>query len=315
MDHKKIVTVIGANGFVGSHIVDKLVASDQFEVRAFDRFSRKINFKNHPKIKLFKGDYFEDKVLDSALDGTDYVIHSFSSTTPYLADINPLDGIKMLQRDVEVFNKCVNNNVKKLAYISSGGAVYGTLSEDIAASESHPAQPISPYGIMKLATENYLNYFKRKNELDFVIYRLTNPYGPRQKCKKSQGVIAAFIDNILKSDNITVYGDGSNSRDFIYVEDAAEMIVNNFSKSNKHSVYNLGSGEQTSLNQIIENLRILVNSKINLRYEEAPKTFLKRTPISMERYRDEFGAPKLHSFEEGLRKTFLSRQEELLSDA
>ncbi len=176
--------VIGANGFIGSHLVDTLI-KEGHNVRAFDRFSKPAQFKESENIEVFKGDLFQDDSLEKALEGIDYVFHSFSATTPSTADADPYTDINLnVLRNIQIFEKCVTAKVKKVLYVSSGGAIYGNIAEEKAASEKDAPQPVSPYGIGKLASEHYLAYFKRKYGLDYVVYRLSNPYGPRQNDKK-----------------------------------------------------------------------------------------------------------------------------------
>jgi len=293
--------VIGANGFVGSHIVDKL-AEQGVRVRAFDRFSRAPQFREHPNIEVIKGDFFDDNALRSAIVGVDYVLHSFSATTPFISDSNPyIDITDNLMRSVKIFDICASEGIKKIGFISSGGAVYGSLAEQkVATTEDDPALPVSPYGINKLAIECYLEYFKRKHGTDYVVYRLTNPYGPRQIAKNKQGVIPTFLERIKKNEEITIYGDGTTSRDYIFCEDAAAMITNSFMRDTKHSLYNIGSGKQTSLNEIIDALRELVPGDIKVTYADEPKTFLHRTGVNVERFVTEFGQPQLTSLHDGL---------------
>ena len=301
----KTYLILGANGFIGSHLVDSFARQDGVTVRAFDRFSNEPQFHDQQNVEVCKGDIFNEDDIQRALEGVDYVIHSFSATTPFTSDNNPfLDITDNVENSVKLFELCTKAGVKKIGFISSGGAVYGTAAEKGIVSESDAPFPVSPYGIGKLAIEHYLEYFKRKNGLDYIVYRLTNPYGPRQLMKKSQGVIPAFIHNIEQDEPITVYGDGTTTRDFIYIEDATKMIVDSFEKPNRHSVYNIGSGRETSLNQILDSLKVLIDHKdIEINYTDAPKTFLSKTQVSTDRYDNEFGKPVLTDLHEGLRKT------------
>jgi UDP-glucose 4-epimerase len=163
--------------------------------------------------------------------------------------------------------------------------------------------PVSPYGICKLATEHYLEYFKRKYGTDYVVYRLSNPYGPRQVFRQTQGVISAFLHRITNDEEIVIFGDGTNSRDYIYIEDAASMIADTLRKPTKHNVYNIGSGRQISLMEIVDTLKQLFEKEIRISFQDAPKTFLQKTDISMKRFWEEFGETKATPFHEGLAKT------------
>lgn len=295
--------VLGGNGFVGSHIVDKLVAQGDVRVRVLDPFHHEPQFNPSPSVTAIKGNAFDPVTLNEALAGVDYVVHSLTSTSPFTADSDPYADIEGLRRSVEIFERCVAAKVRKVAFISSGGAVYGRLTEHKVATEDDMPMPVSPYGMCKLATEHYLEYFNRKFGLEYVIYRLSNPYGPRQAPKKGQGVISAFLRSIRDGEEITVLGDGTASRDYIYVEDAANMIANTLRRNNIHPTYNIGSGEQTTLNEIIAALEDALGEKVPTRYAEAPRTTLQRTSISVDRFHAEFGQPEATDLREGLART------------
>lgn len=294
--------VIGANGFVGSHMVDEL-AERGYDVRAFDRFSRPSSFKPSKYVQTVAGDIFDDMALHKALEGVDYVFHSFSATTPFVSDSDPYTDITLnLLRNVQLFEKAIEAGVKKFVFVSSGGAVYGAIAEHKPAAETDAPLPVSPYGIGKLGAEYYLAYFNRKYNLDYVAYRLTNPYGPRQLSNNNQGVIPTFVEKIRSGQELSVYGDGSGSRDYIYIRDATKMMVDSFASA-KHSTYNIGSGRQTSINEIVAGLETAMGMSAEVSFKAAPKTFLQKSQVSIARYVDEFGAAADTALEDGLHKT------------
>ena len=242
--------------------------------------------------------------IAGALVGVDYLIHSFSATTPASADLDPYTDISAnLINSARIFEEAVKANIKKIVFISSGGVIYGPLSEHKKAKETDPALPVSPYGISKLAIERYLGYFERKYGMNHITYRLSNPYGPRQVTKNNQGVVPAFIGHILSGEEITVVGDGSSSRDYIYIEDAAEMIVDSFSKNNLQDIYNLGSGSQTTVRGVLSEIEGISSLKAHVTHIEAPETFLTKAQLDVSRLFDEFGLRSETAFDEGMRKT------------
>jgi UDP-glucose 4-epimerase len=302
MSDKKRCLVLGANGFVGSHLVDELAAAG-YQVRAFDRFNRRRQFLRDKNIEVFKGDAYDEASTDAALKDVDYFFHCFSATTPYSSDNDPFSDIdKNLRPSVRFFEQCLEHQVKKVIYVSSGGAIYGSISERRPARETDMTTPVSPYGITKLATENYLAYFNRKFGLDFVAYRLANPYGPRQ-ANRTQGVIPIFIDKITAGKELVVYGDGTSSRDYLYVRDATKMIVESFSTHTKYQTYNIGSGRQTDLNKIIKAVEKATGKKAKVHYKPAPKTFLQKSMISVARFNREFGSKAKTPLTKGLKQT------------
>ena len=293
--------VIGANGFVGSHLVDEL-AEAGYKVIAFDRFSSPQKFHKNDNIKVLPGDIFDDGAIRRSLKNVDYVFHCFSATTPFLSDTDPYADITLnILRNVQLFEQFVAAGIKKALYISSGGAVYGSISEKSSAKETDAPSPVSPYGIGKLGTEYYLTYFKRKFGLKSISYRLTNPYGPRQVTNKNQGVVGTFIDKIKNNQEITVFG--NSSRDYIYVRDATKMIVNSFTRSTKHSVYNIGSGQQIHLDDLITTIEDALNIKAKINRVDPPKTFLRKSQVSIDRFKNEFGEVRITELQKGILRT------------
>jgi UDP-glucose 4-epimerase len=300
---KQVCLVLGGNGFIGSHIVDKLAEKKNTLVRVLDPFFVEPQFHKKRNVVAIKGNAFDKETLMKALKGVDYVVHSLAATNPFTADKDPYADIENLQRSVEIFDCCRQAGVKKVAFISSGGAVYGKLAESKQATESDVTMPVSPYGICKLSTEQYLEYFKRKYGMDYIVYRLSNPYGPRQAFKKEQGVIPAFYHAIIGDEELTVMGDGTASRDYIYIEDAASMMADGLLGKNCHAIYNIGSGEQTTLNEIIVGLEKILGKKVRSKNLPAPPTILQKTDISVGRFYEEFGQPLVTKFYDGLNKT------------
>lgn len=300
--------VIGANGFIGSYLVDALAKINNVTVRAFDRFSRDPNFTPNVNVEILRGDALDANDIEKAVRGVDYVIHSFSSTTPFISDKDPYKDIdENLRNGVKIFEICAKNGVKKVGYISSAGTVYGRQSENGISTELDVPLPVSPYGINKLAMEHYLEYFKRQLGLPYVIWRLTNPFGPRQFTKNNQGVIPNFIDKINNGEELVIYGDGTTSRDYIFAEDAVKMMLTTFKNDNNYPVYNIGRGEQTSLTELINTLSKIMNTNPAKRNIDAPKTFLVHSSVSIERYLAEFGQPNFTSLKTGLQKTIAAR--------
>ena len=294
--------VIGANGFVGSHLVDELVEAG-YSVRALDRFSRPAKFRESDHIEIFPADIFDDIAVNKALKGIDYVFHCFSATTPIVSDADPYGDITLnILRNVQIFEQCIESKVKKLIYMSSGGAVYGSVSEHKKATENDVPMPVSPYGIGKLGTEYYLAYFNRKYGLEYISYRLTNPYGPRQALDNKQGVIPIFVNKIQTGEELVVYGDGTGSRDYIYIRDATKMIVESFARETKYATYNIGSGHQTTLSEIITAIEATMEVTAKVSYVEAPKTFLQKSQVSIARFVKEFGVAPDTPLASGLKK-------------
>lgn len=255
-----------------------------------------------PNTEIVKGDFFAKGPLEALLEDSDYVVHCLSISTPAMSAPSSAPDTKMALRNAEIFKACAISSVKKIGFVSSAD-VYGTVSEKKEAEEDDKPEPKSSYGIAKLSSEQSLEYFRDKFGQRYVAYRLTNPYGPRQVFKKGQGVIPAFIDSIRAQNKVTIFGDGKNSRDFIYVEDAAKMMVDALVKPNQYDLYNIGSGEQISIIRIIQALQKYFDKKIQIEYKTRPSSSPEHISVSIERFRSEFGLPKFTTLEAGIART------------
>jgi UDP-glucose 4-epimerase len=298
--------VLGANGFVGSHLVDAL-ANAGHSVRAFDRYSSKDPVYNeHEKVEMFVGDYLNKGDLNAALKDIDYLFHFISTTTPITAENDPTIDIETnIKTSVELFKLCVENDIKRVIFASTGGAIYGNSETGGRPhNEFDRAAPVSPYAIGKLAIENYLEYFDRKHGLSSVSLRISNPYGERQPLHRKQGVIPIFLDNIAESKPLTVYGDGSMVRDYIYVKDMAKMIVGMFDNKNAQNLYNIGSGRGNSINELLEMVEKVTGVDPVLEYKEVPPTFVQEVVLDVSRFESDFGKTTLTDLEVGMRSTY-----------
>lgn len=305
--------VLGANGFIGSHLVDKLVAEGH-EVRAFDRPGG-ISKYNTENVETFYGNFLNVSDLQSAVKGMDYIFHFISTTTPASAENDPLIDVETnIRMSIELFDICAAANIKRLIFASTGGAIYGDQGNNDPRREDDLPLPVSPYAIGKLTIENYLRYFKVKRNLDSIVFRISNPYGERQALHAKQGVIPIFIENILEGRPLTILGDGSMVRDYIYVKDVAKIITTVFDKPAKHHVYNVGSGVPVSVNEIVGAIESVHHSKPNIEHLEAPATFVHNVTLDVSRLRDEFGVSAETPLHDGVSKTYNYLKDELGPD-
>jgi len=303
------IVVFGADGFIGRNLVYELANNKKYEIIAFDRFGGYKNGENHPfesisNVKIVPGDFFNRSDVYSVLKENDTVFHLVSSTTPAASNADPFIDIDTnIRSSVELFEICVERKIKKVVYPSSGGTVYGD-SESDKISEMTPAQPRSPYGIGKLTIEGYLRYFKFTHNLDYIVYRIANPYGEGQNIYGKQGVIPIFMHKFVVNEPITVFGDGEMVRDYIYISDLIYAIANTFNLKNRYSEYNLGSGYGKSVNEIIGAIESVVGKQIEKQYLETPSTYVEKSVLDNTRFINEFSIQPMVSLEEGIRKTW-----------
>jgi UDP-glucose 4-epimerase len=302
--------VIGANGFLGSHLVDALIR-EGFEVRAFDRFSSAPSFEGDAQILV--GDFLSRSDLDAAVAGAKYVFHFLSTTSPVTAAGDPtLDIRTNIAQSVELLESCAKFGIERLFYASTGGAIYGDQGK-VEYSETDRTLPVSPYGIGKLTIEHYLEFFRLSHGLDYTTLRISNPYGTRQHPNKKQGLIPIALRRIVLGEPVVQFGDGSMVRDYIYVEDLVSMILQLLrSPSPRYRLYNMGSGEGTSVSTILDVLRETTGVDFGIEERAAPPTFVKRVVLDTTRYSQEFGSL---SEPVGLRAGIERTYEEIRSEA
>lgn len=257
--------VLGGNGFIGSYIVDAILAEGH-QVTVLDigpeRYREPLENVNY----IF-GSIEDSQLLEDIFKGKDILIHSVSTTVPFTSNKDiEYDIQSNLINAVNIFKIAAAQNIKRIVYLSSGGAVYGEPIT-IPIPENHPTNPISSYGITKLAIEKYLHYFSLNSNIEYNIIRPSNPYGPRQNPFSNQGVISVFLGKIIKNETIEVWGDGSIAKDYIFIEDIAEAIYKASISDKTSEVINIGSGELTSINEIIETIKEVTHKEVNVVYK------------------------------------------------
>jgi UDP-glucose 4-epimerase len=294
--------VIGANGFIGSYLVEALAAAGH-EVTAFDRYRTDRPAFGADVAEVRVGDFLNRADVERAVHGQDHVFHFLSTTTPATAENDPtLDLRTNVAQTVELLQACVAASVGHVSFASTGGAVYGAQGRERYA-ETDRTLPVSPYAIGKLAIEHYLGYFAATHGLRSTSFRISNPYGGRQKANRVQGLIPIVLRRIAAGDPVVRLGDGEMVRDYIYVEDLVEMIVRTVGADHRHAVYNLGSGVGHSVNQVLGAIRTAVGHDFEVVEQPKPATFVDRVVLSTERFVAEFGEVAITPLDEGIRRT------------
>ena len=254
------ILVLGGAGFLGSHIVKKLIA-DNHNVSIYTRTSNA-----ETSIKTTYGNLSDSEKLLEALDDIEIVIHSISSTVPATSAADPIKDInENLIGTLVLLEAMKKKGINKIIYLSSGGTVYGN-PKSYPITEDHPLHPISNYGAVKVAIENFLFIESLKWGLKPIIFRPSNPYGQGQKNIGSQGLISTAINAAFTKKEINVYDNGKSVRDYIHAQDFASLVskaVINY----QPGTYNAGSGVGHSVEtvlRIIEEKAGIEIARINL---------------------------------------------------
>lgn len=294
--------VLGGRGFIGSHLVDALLAEGHF-VRCFDRPNVVPLGDDHlsnPNFQLREGDFVSETEVASALEGCDVCFHLISTTLPKSSNADPVFDVESnLIGSVRLMNHAVEAGVKRIIFISSGGTVYG-IPQEIPILETHPTDPICSYGITKLATEKYLGLFRELHGLESVVLRLSNPFGERQRTHASQGAVAVFLGKVLRGEPIDIWGDGSVERDYMHIADAISAMMAAMTYSGKEHIFNIGSGQGLSLNQVLDSIEKVTGCSASRKYSPGRAFDVPVSILGIERAKRELGWQPQIDFEQGL---------------
>ena len=248
------VLVTGGAGFVGSHVVERLLR-DGAEVVVLDDLSTGLrrNLPAHPALTLHVGDALDAHAVSDAMKGCDAVVHLAAVASVQRSVEDPIGTHQAnLVATLEVLEAVRRERVHRIVYASSA-AVYGD-APPLPAREDAPTAPRSPYAIDKLAGERYLEHYARSFELEALALRFFNVYGPRQRADSPySGVISVFTDRLQRGAAVEVHGDGRQTRDFVAVADVADAVVRGLDAPipDGFGVANVGTGRGTDLLELI----------------------------------------------------------------
>jgi len=252
--------VIGAGGFIGGHLCDELALAGA-HVSAFGRRPR-FPSSRMPDV-WFEYDARNVEALRVALAGTDIVFHVLGSADPTASNYNVSNALlEAVAIDGTIIDLCIAQQVERLVFVSSGGTVYGP-AQYLPIDERHPTNPLSAYGVAKLCVEKILQLQKQLVDMDYIILRVANPYGPRQDPHRGQGVVAKLLYRAMLNEPIDIWGDGSAVRDYIYISDLVRAIVAaSTAKLSLERTFNIGSGTGRSVNDIVTAAEMLLVRRV-----------------------------------------------------
>jgi len=301
MEDKLNILVTGGAGFIASHIADAFIESGH-NVTIIDNLTTGREENINPKAKFFKVDIRDDlsKIFEEGK--FDVVNHHAAqidvrrsvSDPIYDAGVNILGTLNLLQNSVK-------NRVKKFMFASTGGAVYGE-QDYFPADENHKQQPLSPYGISKLAVEKYLYFYKEVHGLRYTILRYANIYGPRQNPLGEAGVVCIFLDKILAGEQPIINGSGEQTRDYVYVKDVVKANLLTLNEEDSE-IYNVGTGIETSVNELFRLINQNFNNLIKEVHGPAKPGEQMRSVITSEKLFKKFGWKPSTKLEDGLKET------------
>lgn len=292
----KTFVITGGSGFIGSHVVDRLLDGGASQVRVFDKVVNHDNLRDDPRVEVIEGDVTDVAGVARAIDGTDGVFHM--AVLPLGPTVeNPRTGLDVnVTGTFNVFEAARDAGLPKVIF-SSASSVYGDTDETM--DELHPLGARTMYGASKIAGEYFLRSFNDQYGLPYVTLRYMNVYGPRQ----AGGLVMAVARRVLSGQSPTITGDGSQSFDFVHVADVADANVSAMASEVTAEEFNVGSGTEASAREIAEKLIDIVGADVEVTYDTETRVLMKRRVGSNEKAKRLLGWEASISLDDGLRDT------------
>ena len=296
------ITVTGGAGFIGSHLVDRLI-EDGHTVQVIDNLYTGNKEFVHSKAQFVELD-IRDQNLYSVLEEfrPDYIFHEAAQTEVSTSMSNPmLDCDINLMGLINLLNAAVKLDVKKFLMPSSA-AVYGNL-DTLPLNEEMIGNPSSFYGLTKLTTEHYLRIYHEAFGLPYICYRYSNVFGPRQGNGGEGGVISIFAKAIVQGSPIIIYGDGKQTRDFIYVDDVVEANILGM-QHQVTGIYNVSTGISSSVNLLVDEFRNISGKDIEVVYDKPRLGDIRDSVLATDKSEKELFFTVKYNLHDGLIKTY-----------
>ena len=299
------ILVTGGAGFIGSHLVRHLLAKGE-NVTALDNLSTGLAENLPPEAKLVEMDILDADLPKVVAAGAfDAIVHLAAQTMVDTSIKDPLlDTRENLLGTVHVLEAARAANVKRVIFASTA-AVYGDGKEDdLPVREAQPTEPMSFYGLSKLSVEKYLEMYRKIYGMEYVVLRFANVYGERQGDGGEGGVISIFAKAVAEGRDITIYGDGEQTRDFVYAGDIAEGIWAALRTEEVNAAYNLSTQTETSLRELVSLLAEIRGREIVPKYGAEREGDIYKSMLSNSRARRGLDWQPATTLAEGLRRTY-----------
>ena len=297
----------GGGGFIGSHLVDLLLEQDHVVV-VLDNFStgKLTNLpQQHPQLKILTGDICDPNSVEQATKGCNAIVHLAAVASVQASVDDPIGTHQInLVGTVNLLEAAKKNGINRFVFASSA-AVYGN-TETMPVSESTTLSPLTPYAADKLASEYYIDFYRRQYSISPVIFRFFNIFGSRQDPSSPySGVISIFMERAIKDQPITVFGDGKQSRDFVYVADLVKLLAAAVVKQDpNHLPMNVGNGNQTNLIQLLDFIRTFSKRELDVSYCATRLGDIKHSLADNSSVCENMGYKNEYSVADGLKVTY-----------
>ena len=299
------ILVTGGAGFIGSHLVRHLLAKGE-KVTALDNLSTGLAENLPPEAEFIEMDILDERLKKVVAAGAfDAIVHLAAQTMVDISVKDPLfDARENLLGTVHVLEAARAANVKRIVFASTAAAYGDVKEDDLPVREAQPTEPMSFYGLSKLSVEKYLAMYHQLYGLEYVVLRFANVYGERQGDGGEGGVISIFAKAMAEGRDITIYGDGEQTRDFVYAGDIAEGILAALRTEEVNAAYNLSTQTETSLRELVSLLAEICGREIVPKYGPERDGDIYKSMLSNSRARRGLGWQPATTLAEGLRRTY-----------
>lgn len=298
-----VVGVFGANGFIGRHLTAALLARGYKTVCFGRQFPLDFQARFGDRVEMRLVDLHNDIETHRKLFGITHVVQLINSSNATIGNNKVIADIHSnIIPHVSFINSCIMSGVSSFTFLSSGGTVYGR-PQTVPITEDHPTFPLNSYGLTKLFTEQYLRMLCRGASMGFNILRVANPYGPGQTGVGGQGLIGTILQKCREQQPLTIFGDGLNERDYLYIDDTVDAIIRALEHDPLNDVVNVGSGKGRSILSVVEAVeaalgRNIVREHVAHRETDAPSNILDPTKAE-----NLLGWKAVTPFQEGVART------------
>ncbi len=296
------ILITGGAGFIASHIADAYIELGH-DIVIIDNLSTGFAENLNPNAKFYKLDITSPEIIEVfEKEKFDMISHHAAQMNIRFSVENPIiDSNINILGSLNLYEAAVKTGVKKVIFASTGGAIYGE-TDIIPTPETTELRPCSPYGISKLTNEKFLFYYNQVYNLAYTILRYANVFGSRQNPQGEAGVVAIFINKMLRGEQPIINGDGLYTRDYIHISDVVTANILSLNDNNPN-IYNIGTGIETTTNEIFRIIKNSINADCPEVHGEAKKGEQRRSCISYKKIKQELNWEPKISLEQGIKET------------
>lgn len=293
------VLVTGGAGFIGSHLSETLFKDN--DVQVFDALTTGSESNVPTEATFLKADLRQEGELTDAVAGTDLLFHEAALVSVGRSVEEPQTSHEInAEATLSLLEAARDENARVV--LASSAAIYGH-PESIPITEDHPKEPTSPYGLDKLATDHYARLYNDLYDLETVALRYFNVYGPGQVAGDYSGVISVFIDQALSGEDITVHGDGEQTRDFVYIDDVVQANLKAATTDAVGEAYNVGTGESVTIRELAELIQDITDTDSDIVHTDARTGDIEHSEADISKAKAHLEYEPTVSLREGLEQT------------